>query len=640
TYSTHGMQVWRLDLPIVEEDTIQREALLWDLAGQEDYRLVHQLFLDETALALLLFNPQKEDPFAEVGDWLKVLEAVSGRMESHREVVKLLIAARIDVGTTKVSQKKIDRFLKEHGFAAYLPTSARRGDHCSDRKNKSQPSRLKELIAGHIPWPSLPWTSVPELLRELKNAVLDMTEEEEACMLRFPELAQRLKQALPHLGFGEMDVRTAVTLLSNHGLVMRLEFGDLVLLTPEAMNGYASAMIRSARAHIDEIGCVGEKEVFQCEIDLDGVDRFKGPEEELMMRAMVRTFLEKSLCIAEETPKGKQLIFPSQYRREREIPGYPEIFVSYTFCGELATIYTTLVVRLWYSREFDNKELWKDAAEFTTSKEHTAGIIMERRGEGEASVSVFFETGVVDELKVVFIEYVHRHLEKYAVNILRDRHYVCNECGMRVKDRELVRQKMAEGIGFIFCQNCGEKVFFIDHIEKRLGSDLVARKVVEMDRVADQGLDTQALEQILIGHMMAICGEANQLFRPTAMFDYGIDGEVEFKDGDGKPSGKKIYVQLKSGGSYLRERKRDNVLVFDVKNPRHLDYWVTQPVDVYLVIRDGEGVIRWMNVTKYLKERKNKKSKQIVFTGGKLDATALWYVWDDYFRPSGRVKQD
>jgi len=97
---THGMNVWRLDLPLgapssgrhlngdkksrleggapsgapSEDDTLDREALLWDLAGQEDYRLIHRLFLNETALALLLINPQKDDPFAEAGDWLKSLE--------------------------------------------------------------------------------------------------------------------------------------------------------------------------------------------------------------------------------------------------------------------------------------------------------------------------------------------------------------------------------------------------------------------------------------------------------------------------------------------------------------------------------------------------------------------------------------
>ena len=42
--------------------------------------------------------------------------------------------------------------------------------------------------------------------------------------------------------------------------------------------------------------------------------------------------------------------------------------------------------------------------------------------------------------------------------------------------------------------------------------------------------------------MMAVYGEANQIFRLVTLFDYGIDSEVEFKDNDGKASGKKIYV--------------------------------------------------------------------------------------------------
>ena len=49
---------------------------------------------------------------------------------------------------------------------------------------------------------------------------------------------------------------TAVALLTNHGLARPLKFGDLVLLQPELLNGYAAAIIRAARAHKDEIGCV------------------------------------------------------------------------------------------------------------------------------------------------------------------------------------------------------------------------------------------------------------------------------------------------------------------------------------------------------------------------------------------------
>ena len=172
---------------------------------------------------------------------------------------------------------------------------------------------------------------------------------------------------------------------------------------------------------------------------------------------------------------------------------------------------------------------------------------MTRQGDGEATISLFFDVKVPDELKVIFIEYVHRHLAKYGCDVARDRRYVCPECVKPVTDLDAVRKRLEAGKDFIICQECDEKVALIDFIEQRLNSDPVAHKILAMDETATRELDTQALEQILIGHMMAISGEANQIFRPVTKFDYGIDGEVEFKDNDGKASGKKIYVQLKSG---------------------------------------------------------------------------------------------
>ena len=56
---------------------------------------------------------------------------------------------------------------------------------------------------------------------------------------------------------------------------------------------------------------------------------------------------------------------------------------------------------------------------------------------------------------------------------------------------------------------------------------------------------------------------------------------------------------------------------------RHDNDTDDENADVYLVIRDAEKTIRWMNVTAYLKTRKDKKSRQIVFDGEKLDADAV-----------------
>lgn len=165
---THGMNVWRLGLPLPPDAALEREALLWDLAGQEDYRLIHQLFLEETALALLLINPQKDDPFAEAGDWLKALKTAANNLQQvKRDAARLLIFSQIDVGGMKVGDAKIERFREQHGFADWLPTSAKTGENCSDQENGGEPSKLKQLIAGSISWDKLPWTATPRLLAEL-----------------------------------------------------------------------------------------------------------------------------------------------------------------------------------------------------------------------------------------------------------------------------------------------------------------------------------------------------------------------------------------------------------------------------------------------------------------------------------------
>src|SRR6185312_11548678 len=130
-----------------------------------------------TALALLLINPQKDDPFAEAGDWLKALKTAASTHESPWEAGRVLIFSQVDVGGMKLSNSKIERFRKQYGFAGWIQTSAKTGENCSDKENGGQPSKLKQLIAESIPWSKLPWTSTPRLLAELKNAMMAMRDE-------------------------------------------------------------------------------------------------------------------------------------------------------------------------------------------------------------------------------------------------------------------------------------------------------------------------------------------------------------------------------------------------------------------------------------------------------------------------------
>lgn len=47
-------------------------------------------------------------------------------------------------------------------------------------------------------------------------------------------------------------------------------------------------------------------------------------------------------------------------------------------------------------------------------------------------------------MKVIFIEYVHRHPAKYACEVTRDQRYVCPECGKPVKDFDAVFRRLED----------------------------------------------------------------------------------------------------------------------------------------------------------------------------------------------------
>jgi small GTP-binding protein len=128
TDSTDGVWATQLKLPhSLNTNDTEREIWLWDFAGQADYRLIHQLFMDETSLAVLVFNPQADNPFEGLGQWDKDL-----RRAARRPFNKLLVAGRCDRGSLMVSAKTIDSFKDEREFSQYLETSGRRNpmDEC------------------------------------------------------------------------------------------------------------------------------------------------------------------------------------------------------------------------------------------------------------------------------------------------------------------------------------------------------------------------------------------------------------------------------------------------------------------------------------------------------------------------------
>ena len=92
------------------------------------------------------------------------------------------------------------------------------------------------------------------------------------------------------------------------------------------------------------------------------------------------------------------------------------------------------------------------------------------------------------------------------------------------------------------------------------------QRVRELQEQSDIVLDNESKDRALVGDVISTVALAGQLSREFNVSDHGIDMEVEFKSDDGEATGRKLYLQLKSGDSYLRHRKGDGAEIFKIKD--------------------------------------------------------------------------
>jgi len=245
--SSHGQQFWLLNqLCKKRRDGAQCEAVLWDLAGQPDYRLIHALFLDDADLALVLFDPTRnDDPLQGVEFWLKQLK-VGGR----DACATLLVAARSDRGDARLTQEELEAYCRQRGFAYYLRTSAKEGEGLEELVQ-----RMNELIL----WDDKPATITTDTFKRIKDYVLALKENDRSkqVILTLDELRQRLEETDRQWQFIDAEMLTAVGHLANHGYVTRLKTSrgePRILLAPELLNNLAASFVLEARRNQQGLG--------------------------------------------------------------------------------------------------------------------------------------------------------------------------------------------------------------------------------------------------------------------------------------------------------------------------------------------------------------------------------------------------
>ena len=494
TESTHGRSVWILDRKVMERNSFpnkRHEILLWDLAGQPGYRLIHQLHLSEVTVALIVIDAKSEtDPLAGVYYWNRALQQeryLQG--DTALPLKKILVAARSDRGGIGISRERIQTIVQELGFDGYFETSAKEGRNIY---------LLKQAIIKAIDWKRLPFVSSTHLFRSIR-AFLIAKKEAGGFLLTFDALYQMFLDSTyvpPETEDLQAQFEACIGRVESTGLIQHLSFGDLVLLQPELLDAYASALINDVRDEPDGLGSISEERVRTGDFRIPKDIRIPNKEQEkLLLIAMVEDLLKRELVLRE----GSFLVFPSQSTRVYpDLPDPEDKEIVFLFEGAVFNIYSTLAVRLSNSGLFKKNEMWRNAIIYTTKMGGTFGMFFRNIGEGRGELILFFDTTADDQMRFYFEDYVSTHLQRNALpqSIHRRRIFTCSICGATVTE-EIVRIRLGRGLNWLNCSACDTRISLLDR-QERLKVPPTSR-ILEMDIAADSQREREAAQSTIQG---------------------------------------------------------------------------------------------------------------------------------------------
>ena len=466
--STHGQQFWVLEqLSARRDDGTQCEAILWDLAGQPDYRLTHALFLDDADLALILFDPtDARDPLHGVEFWIKQLTIAQqvGRDDSSaaEPLPMILVGGRCDRGDPRLTDDELHAYCKQRGIAGRcVMTSAK-----AEQNLEELLRRMREQVV----WEQKTKVVTTQTFKRIKDYVLGLKEGEEfaGVLVELAELRRRLEQldADGEWSFRDEELRTAVGHLENYGYVrlLRTSTGATrVLLQPELLNNLAASFVLEARRNPKGLGALEEtpllagKYAFREVVHLDPDDR------DMLLDAAALAFLEHNVAFRETDPLRDEsfLVFPELINLKK--PPRPlnvpiEEGPAYTVAGAVENVYASLVVLLGYTNTFTRTDQWHNHARYEVSDGRVCGFRQSTGAEGELELVLYFGHDALPPQRMLFQGLFESFLQqRRKLTVERFDPVACHECGQPLS-RDVQRSRRQAGKDFACCNECGERL--------------------------------------------------------------------------------------------------------------------------------------------------------------------------------------
>jgi small GTP-binding protein len=453
--ATHGMQFWSLPAeppqPGHEMDSpMRREVILWDMGGQEEYRLVHQLFMRDSTVALMVMEPGRgRTALDELEGWDQRLLAQTG----ERTIRKLLVGTKVDDAQAPVDPTAIEHFVRQRQFLEYVLTSARTG--------KGIPE-LKSALSRAIDWESLEKVSRPELFEHLRQYIQRLRESRRV-VIPLLDLQEELGRDLQE-PFDLEALRAVVAHLARQGLVADTRMADgtqALILEVEQIERYAGSLILAARDNPHGVPALDVAKMHSPTARFPRIkpeERLRRDQELVVLDCVIQLLIEHGLCLRHEG----LLIFPSLFRPNQSDAGSDlprAVSLHYDFSGPIDNIYASLITSLALSQHFGPVRLWEARAEFGRAGEHTCGVQrIQQSGQsarGLARLDVYFDDNTPPATRELFVSLIEEHLRVQGVSLVEQFVISC-VCG-KVFPREDVTTRIELGHSDIGCMVCDRR---------------------------------------------------------------------------------------------------------------------------------------------------------------------------------------
>src|SRR6185295_8816403 len=221
---------------------------------------------------------------------------------------KFLVSARTDRGTVSISKERLEALLKDGDINAYFETSDKEG---------WQIKELQQAIKDAIPWTLLPEVTSSELFAKIKAFLLKVKKSGRllapASQL-YEDFARTHRAAVAEEENLRDQFDTCIGRLENRDLIRQLSFGGYVLLQPELLDAYASAMVNAANEEPDGLGSIAEDVALKGQFYVPDEQKvIERGQEQLLLHATVEELVRHDLALRESAEDGRYLVFPSEF---------------------------------------------------------------------------------------------------------------------------------------------------------------------------------------------------------------------------------------------------------------------------------------------------------------------------------------